>query len=207
MKKKMGLGLSKILEHYSITFKGLIESTLLSSNISWVLPVLVTVGVWFLRMKRMARQQPGLMPHGKCKARMPRENEPDIRFTNVTDNDKAQHMLQKMSDYFENPGRFDRTEILKVLLMNIKTEPNIKAENLADMTPGMVCTDLANLVNEAARLAVRHGRVRVGIPEFREAAERILNGCEKKRLTDENERELVTLPKGDTHRAHKHSGL
>jgi cell division protease FtsH len=38
------------------------------------------------------------------------------------------------------------------------------------MTSGMVCADLANLINEAALLAVRRNKKKVGMPEFEEAA-------------------------------------
>jgi cell division protease FtsH len=60
------------------------------------------------------------------------------------------------------------------------------------MTPGMVGADLANLVNEAALLAVRRDRVDVSMAEFSEAVERIVGGLEKKnRLINPKERETV----------------
>jgi cell division protease FtsH len=60
------------------------------------------------------------------------------------------------------------------------------------MTPGMVGADLANLVNEAALLAVRRGKKLVGMSEFQEAVERIIAGLEKKnRLINPHEREVV----------------
>ena len=102
------------------------------------------------------------------------------------------------------PGRFDRhilvdrpdktgrVEILKVHLKNVKTEPGVDVDKLAAMTPGMVGADLANLVNEAALLAVRGGKKLVGMHEFEEAVERIVAGLEKKnRLINPREREIV----------------
>ena len=60
------------------------------------------------------------------------------------------------------------------------------------MTPGMVGADLANLVNEAALLAVRRDKTEVGMAEFEEAVERIVGGLEKKnRLINASERETV----------------
>jgi cell division protease FtsH len=104
------------------------------------------------------------------------------------------------------PGRFDRhvlvdrpdktgrAEILKVHLKNIKTGGDIDVETLAGMTPGMVGADLANLVNEAALLAVRRDKPVVGMPEFQEAVERIIGGLEKKnRLINKVEREIVAF--------------
>ncbi len=102
------------------------------------------------------------------------------------------------------PGRFDRhvlvdrpdktgrVEILKVHLKKIKITPDLDVEALANMTPGMVGADLANLVNEAALLAVRRGKQEVGMPEFQEAIERIVAGLEKKnRLINPEERKVV----------------
>jgi cell division protease FtsH len=102
------------------------------------------------------------------------------------------------------PGRFDRhvlvdrpdkkgrVEILKVHLRNIKVDPDLDVEKIADMTPGMVGADLANLVNEAALLAVRRGKKTVSLPEFEEAVERVVAGLEKKnRLINRKEREIV----------------
>ncbi len=92
----------------------------------------------------------------------------------------------------DRPDKVGRAEILKVHLRNIKTEPDIDIETLAAMTPGMVGADLANLVNEAALLAVRHDKKLVGMPEFQEAVERIIGGLEKKnRLINKDEREIV----------------
>jgi cell division protease FtsH len=60
------------------------------------------------------------------------------------------------------------------------------------MTPGMVGADLANLVNEAALLAVRRGKKEVTMSEFEEAVERVMAGLEKKnRLINPEERKIV----------------
>jgi cell division protease FtsH len=102
------------------------------------------------------------------------------------------------------PGRFDRTilvdrpdkkgreDILKVHLKNVKTVKTLDVERLANMTPGMVGADLANLVNEAALLAVRRKKKKVSMSEFEEAVERVMAGLEKKnRLINKHEREIV----------------
>jgi cell division protease FtsH len=102
------------------------------------------------------------------------------------------------------PGRFDRQilvdrpdkkgreEILKVHLKNIKVVKTLDIEKVASMTPGMVGADLANLVNEAALLAVRKNKQKVSLTEFEEAIERVVAGLEKKnRLINPKEREIV----------------
>jgi cell division protease FtsH len=104
------------------------------------------------------------------------------------------------------PGRFDRQvlvdrpdkqgreAILKVHLKNIKYDTDVEVEKLAAMTAGMVGADLANLVNEAALLAVRRGKQKAGMPEFTEAVERVMAGLEKKnRLINPREKKIVAF--------------
>ena len=102
------------------------------------------------------------------------------------------------------PGRFDRqilvdrpdkngrVDILKVHLKAIKYDAELDIEKIAAMTPGMVGADLANLVNEAALLAVRRGKSQAEMAEFEEAVERVVAGLEKKnRLINPNEKKIV----------------
>jgi cell division protease FtsH len=90
------------------------------------------------------------------------------------------------------PGRFDRNvtvdrpdiagreEILKVHTRKVALEDQINLRHIAAMTPGFVGADLANLVNEAALLAARKGKPKVGRVEFEEGVERVVAGPEKK---------------------------
>ena len=83
-------------------------------------------------------------------------------------------------------------EILKVHLKNVKAAAGLDLEKLANMTPGMVGADLANLVNEATLLAVRKDKKEVGMPEFEEAVERVVAGLKKKnRLINPDEKKIV----------------
>jgi cell division protease FtsH len=102
------------------------------------------------------------------------------------------------------PGRFDRQvlvdrpdktgreAILRVHLKKVQIAENLDVEKLAAMTPGMVGADLANLVNEAALLAVRRGKQKVEMADFEEAVERVVAGLEKKnRLINPEEKKIV----------------
>ncbi len=92
----------------------------------------------------------------------------------------------------DRPDRKGRAEIMKVHLKGIKVRKDLDIETIAGMTPGFVGADLANLVNEAALLAVRHNKDKVGMAELEAAVERIVAGLEKKnRLINEKEREIV----------------
>jgi cell division protease FtsH len=331
---------SKLLDQYNVNFKGEIESRFLATLLSWVAPVLLFFGIWYLLMKRMTGRQPGFMTLGKNKAKIYMQEDLDVRFNDVAGVDEAKQELMevveflkepgkftelggkipkgillvgspgtgktmlakavagesgvpffsmsgsefvemfvglgaaRVRDLFEQakqkapciifideldalgkargfgtvgghdereqtlnqllvemdgfdpnigvillaatnrpeildpallrPGRFDRNilvdrpdkkgreEILKVHLKNIKVEEDIDIEALAGMTSGMVGADLANLVNEAALLAVRRNKKQVSMPEFEEAVERVVAGLEKKnRLINPREREIV----------------
>ncbi len=90
------------------------------------------------------------------------------------------------------PGRFDRhvtvdrpdisgrEEILKVHAKKVALEDQINLRHIAAMTAGFVGADLENLVNEAALLAARKGKEKVGRLEFEEGVERVIAGPEKK---------------------------
>ncbi|MBI1913684.1 MAG: ATP-dependent zinc metalloprotease FtsH [Planctomycetes bacterium] len=90
------------------------------------------------------------------------------------------------------PGRFDRTvvvdrpdvngreAILKVHVRHVRMGPDVNLRHVANLTPGSVGADLANLVNEAALMAARAGRECVTMAEFNEAIERAAVGLERK---------------------------
>lgn len=332
--------LSSMLEKYPVVFKGEIESTFLKDLFSWLFPIFLFFGVWYLLMKRFNSRQAGFLQLGKSKARIYMQNELNVTFDDVAGVDEAKQELVEIIDYLKSPerfaalggkipkgillvgppgtgktllakavagesgvpffsmsgsefvemfvgmgaarvrdlfeqakqkapciifideldalgkargigvtsghdereqtlnqllvemdgfdsrtgviimaatnrpeildpallrpGRFDRhvlvdrpdkkgrMDILRVHLKKVKVGPDVDIEKLANMTPGMVGADLANLVNEAALLAVRHNKNQVEMEEFEEAVERIIAGLEKKnRLISREEREIV----------------
>ncbi len=102
------------------------------------------------------------------------------------------------------PGRFDRQiavdrpdikgreEILRVHLRKIKMSKAVDLRLLAARTPGFAGSDLANVVNEAALLAARHGKAEVDMTDFEEAIDRVVGGLERKsRILSEKERRVV----------------
>lgn len=92
----------------------------------------------------------------------------------------------------DRPDRKGREDILKVHAKGITMGADVNLDAVAAMTPGFAGADLANLVNEAALLAVRHNKDKVGMAQFQEAVERIVAGLEKKnRLINDKERRIV----------------
>ncbi|MDY6843142.1 MAG: ATP-dependent zinc metalloprotease FtsH [Thermodesulfobacteriota bacterium] len=332
--------LSQLLETYNVTFKGVIESNFLKNLASWVFPVLLFVGLWYLIMRRFAAQQSSFLTLGKNKAKVYMEDEVEVTFNEAAGVDEAKEELVEVIEFLSSPdkftrlggklpkgilligppgtgktllaravageskvpffsmsgsefvelfvgmgaarvrdlfsqakskapciifvdeldalgkargmalsgghdereqtlnqllvemdgfdptigvvlmaatnrpeildpallrpGRFDRhilvdrpdrrgrIDILKVHMKNVKIAADVDVDSIAGMTPGFVGADLANLVNEATLLAVRHNKESVGMVEFQEAVERIIAGLEKKnRLINDNERAIV----------------
>jgi cell division protease FtsH len=92
----------------------------------------------------------------------------------------------------DRPDRQGRTAILSIHAQAIKLAPEVELEKIAAMTPGMVGADLANVVNEAALLAIRRGRETVEQHDLEEAVERVVAGLEKKnRVLSQEERKRV----------------
>lgn len=104
------------------------------------------------------------------------------------------------------PGRFDRQimidrpdikgreEILKVHARRVKLAPDVDLRVIAARTPGFAGAELANVVNEAALLAARKGKNRVGMEEFEQAIDRVIGGLElKSRVMSEWERRVVAV--------------
>ena len=102
------------------------------------------------------------------------------------------------------PGRFDRQvqvglpdirereEILKVHAQNKVLASTVSIKSIASKTPGFSGADLENLLNEAALLAVRRDKDKIGMPEIEEATDRVIGGPAKvSRKYTEHEKELV----------------
>ncbi|MCS6318061.1 MAG: ATP-dependent zinc metalloprotease FtsH [Nitrospira sp.] len=92
----------------------------------------------------------------------------------------------------DRPDKIGRLAILKVHARSITLANQADLETIAAMTPGFVGADLANLLNEAALLAVRRNKDTVSLSELQEAVERVIGGLEKKnRVLNKMERARV----------------
>ncbi len=92
----------------------------------------------------------------------------------------------------DRPDKAGRLAILNVHARHISLADVRDLDTIAAMTPGFVGADLANVLNEAALLAVRRGKDAVSLAELQEAVERVIAGLEKKnRVLNQMERERV----------------
>lgn len=102
------------------------------------------------------------------------------------------------------PGRFDRRvpvelpdlkgreDILKVHLKNVRHAPDLDINFIARSTAGTSGADLANIVNEAALRAVKHGRTRVETEDLAESVEVVIAGYQKKNaVISPKEKEII----------------
>ncbi len=104
------------------------------------------------------------------------------------------------------PGRFDRQvpvekpdvkgreAILKIHAKNVKIDKDVDFVSVAHGTVGFAGADLANVVNEAALMAVRNGRKKVTMEDFNEAIDKVSIGLKKKsRKDNKKEMRLVSV--------------
>lgn len=78
------------------------------------------------------------------------------------------------------PDLNERKAIFEVHLRPIKKDDSVDVEMLARQTPGFSGADIANVCNEAALIAARHGKKSVEKQDFLDAVDRIIGGLEKK---------------------------
>lgn len=91
-----------------------------------------------------------------------------------------------------NPDKRARSEILKVHARNKRFAPDVNFDNIAQRTPGFSGAELANVLNEAALLAVRQSHHLITMADIDEAVDRVMGGPAKKsRKYTEKERRLV----------------
>jgi cell division protease FtsH len=102
------------------------------------------------------------------------------------------------------PGRFDREvtvdapdvlgrrQILEVHVKGKPVGPDVDLDVVARRTPGFTGADLANVLNEAALLAARHNKKKIGMEDLEQAVERVIAGPEKKsKVISDKEKKLV----------------
>jgi cell division protease FtsH len=117
----------------------------------------------------------------------------------------ATNRLDVLDPALVRPGRFDRhvnvprpdikgrQAILDVHVKSRRLAPDVNLLDVAKSTPGLVGADLANIVNEAAILAVRDGHDEITVQDFQEAVEKNLTGGtqQKSRVMNEIERRTI----------------
>jgi cell division protease FtsH len=89
-------------------FSGTIESTFLRDLLSWIVPALVFVGIWFFVMKRFGQGQSGFMTVGQSKAKIYAEKDTKVTFADVAGVDEAKEELREVIEFLKTPEKFTR---------------------------------------------------------------------------------------------------
>lgn len=100
--------LAKRLNETSVTYSGADENTWFTTLLSWILPVLLFVGIWMFLIRRMSRSQGvgGLMSVGKSKAKIYVESDTKVTFEDVAGVDEAKAELQEVIDFLQDPDEY-----------------------------------------------------------------------------------------------------
>ena len=96
------------LEAANVKFTGRAENTWISRVLSWILPMLLFMGVWMFLMRRMGGAQGGLLAIGKSKARVYMQHSTGVTFEDVAGIDEARGELMEIVDFLKAPERYQR---------------------------------------------------------------------------------------------------
>jgi cell division protease FtsH len=100
-------GLVKELDENNIAYSGYFQSQLLSTILSWVIPIGIFFLIWRYAMKKMGPGM-GVMSFSKSKAKIFAETETKVSFADAAGIDEAKEELQEVVEFLSNPGKFQK---------------------------------------------------------------------------------------------------
>jgi len=99
----------KQLEQYNVTYSGEIENTFFRDLLSWVLPLVIFIGIWFFLIRRLGQQaQSQAMSIGRSKAKVYMVKDNKITFKDVAGVDEAKEELNEVIEFLKTPDKFVR---------------------------------------------------------------------------------------------------
>lgn len=109
MTTRVDPAIAEELQRHGVEFSGQIESNLLGTILSWVIPAVVFVGIWLFILRRMGdRFGGGLMQIGKSKAKVYVEKDTGVNFADVAGVDEAKDELKEIVDFLKDPEKYGR---------------------------------------------------------------------------------------------------
>ncbi|MEN8691453.1 MAG: ATP-dependent metallopeptidase FtsH/Yme1/Tma family protein, partial [Desulfobacterales bacterium] len=95
------------LDARNVSYSGQYENKLLSSILSWVIPIGIFFLIWRYAMKKMGPGM-GVMSFAKSKAKIFAESETKVTFADAAGIDEAKEELQEVVEFLSNPGKFQK---------------------------------------------------------------------------------------------------
>ncbi|OHV72798.1 ATP-dependent zinc metalloprotease FtsH [Ensifer sp. LCM 4579] len=101
--------IARQLQERGVVVTGRVESTFLRDLLSWILPVVLFIGIWMFMLRRMAGGMGGgLMQIGKSKARVYVQTNTGVTFNDVAGVDEAKDELKEIIDFLKDPKGYGR---------------------------------------------------------------------------------------------------
>lgn len=101
---------AKDLVRYNVQFSGAVESKVVSTLLSWIIPVVVFFGIWMFFIRKLTENQggAGMLSVGKSKAKVYVEKDTKTTFDEVAGVDEAKDELKEIVAFLKNPADYGR---------------------------------------------------------------------------------------------------
>jgi cell division protease FtsH len=98
--------LAELLEQQKVRYSGEVRSEWVGELLSWVLPVLLILGLWMFFFRRMSGAEGGIMSFARSRAKIYSEDDVKVSFADVAGADEATEELREIVEFLRNPSKY-----------------------------------------------------------------------------------------------------